>query len=468
MESIDQFLITLKDVIWSPPLLILLIGTGVYLTIILKGMQFRYLGYAIKEVFARTRSNSQGDISPFEALMTSLAGAIGTGSIVGVATGLAVGGLGSLFWMWITAFVGMATKYAESLLAVKYRVLDERGEMMGGPSQYIEQGLGWKWMAFLFAFFGAIGAITTGNLVQVNAITEAVNHLKEINPLWIGIVISIITGIVILGGVRSIGHVAGVLVPIMAIFYMAGGLIIIFMHFDKIPEAFGLIIKSAFTGQAAAGGFAGATTMMAIQSGVSRSVFSNEAGLGISSIAAAAARTDSPGRQGLITMTGALVSTVIVCTFTGLVLAVTGVHGATNEAGELLNGAMMAFAAFNSTITGGGYIVSIGLILFAFSTVIAWAYYGEKCFEYIFGARSVIIYRLLFTLIVIPGAIMKMEIAWYLADITNGLMVIPNLIALIGLSGVILAENQRFLDLVKKEEMQNKKQLLHKAYESKY
>lgn len=466
MENVDQFLSQLKDMIWSIPLLILLIGTGTYLTIILRGVQFRYLGYAIKQVFAQSRENSQGDISPFEALMTSLAGAIGTGTIVGVATGLAVGGLGSIFWMWVTAFVGMATKYAESLLAVKYRVLDERGEMMGGPSQYIEKGLGWKWMAFCFALLGAIGAITTGNLVQTNAITEAVNHLIDLDPLWTGIILAAITGLVIVGGVKSIGHVAGVLVPIMALFYMAGGLIIVAIHYDKIPDAFLLIIKSAFNGQAATGGFLGATVMMAIQSGVSRSVFSNEAGLGISSIAAAAAKTDSPGRQGMITMTGALVSTVLVCTVTGLVLAVTGVHGATNAAGETLNGASMAFEAFGSTITGGGYIVSIGLILFAFSTVIAWAYYGEKCCEYIFGGRSVIFYRMLFTLIVIPGAVMKMEMAWYLADITNGLMVIPNLIALIGLSGVIVAENQRFLDLVAQEKLEAKNDL-HKALESK-
>lgn len=463
MENIDQFLSHLKDAIWSAPILLLLIGTGAYLTIILKGVQFRYLGYAIKQVFARARMDSEGDISPFEALMTSLAGAIGTGAIVGVATALAVGGLGSIFWMWVTAFVGMATKYAESLLAVKYRVIDERGEMMGGPAQYIEKGLGWKWMAFLFAFLGAAGAITTGNLVQVNAITEAVQHLKTMDPFWIGVVLAGLTGLVIIGGVKSIGHVAGVLVPIMALFYMAGGILIIAMHLDKIPGAFVLIFKSAFTGQAATGGFLGATLMMAIQSGVSRSVFSNEAGLGISSIAAAAAKTDSPGRQGMITMTGALVSTVIVCTVTGLVLAVTGVHGATNEAGDVLNGASMAFAAFGSSIAGGGYIVSVGLILFAFSTVIAWAYYGEKCFEYIFGSRSVVIYRILFTLIIIPGSVMKMELAWHLADITNGLMVIPNLIALIGLSGVIVAENRKFLDLVKKEQQDEVDMNMQKA-----
>ncbi|KIC72465.1 Sodium/alanine symporter AgcS [Neochlamydia sp. EPS4] len=462
MENVDIFLSNFKNAIWSAPLLIFLIGTGAYLTIILKGVQFRYLGYAIKQVFARTRQNSQGDISPFEALMTSLAGAIGTGAIVGVATGLAVGGLGSIFWMWITAFVGMATKYAESILAVKYRIKDDRGEMMGGPMQYIEKGLGWKWMALLFALLGALAAITTGNLVQVNAITEAIQHLKAVDPFWTGIVLAGITGLVIIGGVKSIGHVAGVLVPIMALFYIIGGLIVITFHFDKIPHAFGLIIKTAFTGQGATGGFVGATLMMAIQSGVSRSVFSNEAGLGISSIAAAAAKTDSPGRQGMITMTGALISTVIVCTVTGLVLAVTQVQGAINDSGEVLNGAAMAFAAFESTIPGGSYIVSIGLILFAFSTVLAWAYYGEKCFEYIFGINSVNVYRILFTLIIIPSAVTKMEIAWYLADITNGLMVIPNLISLIGLSAVVVAENERFLALVQKERL-----ALQKTFESK-
>jgi AGCS family alanine or glycine:cation symporter len=463
----DLFLSDLKDFIWGPPLLILLIGTGVYLTVILKGVQFRYLGYAIKQVFAKTKRGSEGDISPFEALMTSLAGAIGTGAIVGVATALAVGGLGSLFWMWITAFVGMATKYAESMLAVKYRVLDERGEMMGGPAQYIEKGLGWKWMAIAFALIGAIGAITTGNLVQVNAITEAIGHLKAFDHLWIGIGLAIVTGLVIIGGVKSIGHVAGVLVPIMALFYMIGGLVILFMHYDQIPAALLLIFKSAFAGQAAVGGFAGSSIMMALQSGVSRSVFSNEAGLGISSIAAAAAKTDSPGRQGMITMTGALVSTIIVCTVTGLAIAVTDIHGATNDHGEILNGATMAFTAFSSTIAGGGYIVSIGLILFAFSTVIAWAYYGEKCFEYLFGPRSVLIYRILFTLIIVPGAILKMELAWHLADITNGLMVIPNLIALIGLSKVIVSENDKFLELVKAEELEKEKALTDKIYDHK-
>lgn len=456
MEQVDILLNNIKNFVWGPPLLILLIGTGIYFTIILKGMQFRYLGYAIKQVFAKQRQDSEGDISHFESLMTSLAGAIGTGTIVGIATAITVGGLGSMFWMWITAFVGMATKYAESLLAVKYRQLDDRGEMSGGPMQYIERGIGWKWMAILFAIFGAIAAIGTGNLVQVNAINEAVNQMITINPWWAGVIISAITGLVTLGGVRSIGHVAGVLVPVMALFYLIGGLIIIGMHYDRVPEALELIIRSAFSGQAAVGGFAGSTVMMAVQLGVSKSVFSNEAGLGISSIAAAAAKTDSPGRQAMITMTGALVSTVIVCSITGIVLAVTNVLGQTGANGQMLNGATMAIHAFGSTLSGGGYIVSVGLILFAFSTVIAWSYYGEKCCEYIWGERAVFIYRIFYVLIIIPGAALKMELAWYLADIMNGLMAVPNLIALIMLSGVITAETKSFLEDVENEKIAEK------------
>lgn len=451
MELIDTYLVHIKGIVWGIPLLALLIGTGIFLTFLLKGVQFRYLGYAIKQVFMKQGASSQGDISHFEALMTSLAGAIGTGTIVGVATAIAIGGLGSMFWMWITAFVGMATKYAESLLAVKYRVMDDRGEMMGGPMQYIERGLGWRWMALLFAFLGCVAAIGTGNLVQVNAITEASKTFINADPWICGVVISILTGMVIIGGVKSIGHVAGVLVPVMALFYIGAGLVIIVMNYQLIPQAITEIMQSAFQGQAAFGGFAGASLMLTIQLGVSRSVFSNEAGLGISTIAAAAAKTDSPGRQGMIIMTGALVSTVIVCSITGLVLAVTGVHGQTNAAGESLNGAAMAIQAFNTTISGGSYIVSIGLMLFAFSTVIAWAYYGEKCCEYIFGSRSVIWYRALYTLVVIPGAAIKMEAAWLVADIFNGLMAIPNLIAVIALSGVVVAETNTFLKIVKSE-----------------
>lgn len=457
MEEYERILGEIKNWVWGPPLLILLIGTGIYLTIILKGMQFRYLGYALKQAFFPQKYQAEGDISPFQSLMTSLAGAIGTGTIVGVATAIAIGGLGSMFWMWVMAFLGMAIKYSESLLAVKYRILDARGEMMGGPMQYIEKGLGWRWMAILFAIFGAIAAIGTGNLVQVNSIAEAINSTWTLNPWITGVILAIMTGTVILGGVKSIGHVAGVLVPVMALFYLTAGLIIILLNIDKLPEAFQLILHSAFNGQAAVGGFAGSTILMAVQMGVSRSIFSNEAGLGISSMAAAAARTDSPGRQALITMTGALISTVIVCSITGFVLAVTNVQGQSAASGKVLSGATMAIAAFNTTLPGGNYIVAVGLILFAFTTVIAWAYYGEKCFEYLFGEKSIFFYRIMYTLIVIPGAALKMEMVWNLADIMNGLMAIPNLIALLGLSGVILSETKAFIEMVKNEKVIDEK-----------
>lgn len=451
MEQLGSFIEKIHQLVWGMPLLLLLLGTGAYLTIILKGVQFTHLGYAIKQVFAKQKENSEGDISHFDALMTSLAGAIGTGTIVGVATGITIGGIGALFWMWVMAFLGMATKYAESLLAVKFREVDANGEMIGGPMEYIEKGLGWKWMAALFAIFGAIAAIGTGNLAQVNSISAAAYEMWHID-LWItGVVTAIFTGLVIVGGVKTIGHVAGVLVPLMAIFYITGGLIIIGIHYDRIPEAFGTIFRSAFYGQAAVGGFAGSTVMMAMQIGVARSIFSNEAGLGISTMAAAAAKTDSPGRQAMITMTGALLSTVIVCTITGLVLAVTDSLGTTTESGALMTGVALAMKAFG-TIPYGQYVVSIGLILFAFSTVIAWAYYGEKCCEYLFGVRSIIIYRLLYTLVVIPGAALQIKVVWDFADIFNGLMTIPNLIALLLLSKVIINETNSFLQVVKMEE----------------
>lgn len=447
-ELVDQ----IRNWVWGAPLLFLLLGTGAYLTIILRGMQFRYLGYAIVQVFSHRRKGAVGDISHFDALMTTLAGAIGTGAIVGVASAVMVGGLGSLFWMWITALLGMATKYAESLLAVKYRDIDRRGEMIGGPMEYMEKGMGKKWMAVVFAIFATVAVIGTGLLVQVNAMSHAMNAIWSIDPWVSGVVIALVTGLVIIGGVKSIGHVASVLVPLMALFYLSGGCIILAMNYTKIPGAFWMIITSAFSPAAGFGAATGLGIMSVIQMGVSRSVFSNEAGLGVSSIAAAAAKTDSPGRQGMITMTGALLSTIIVCTVTGLVLAVTGVLDRPELANH--NGATIAIEAFSSSFAGGGYIVSIGLLLFAFSTVIAWAYYGEKCFEYLFGEKSIIFYRIMFTLLVVPGAAIEMGMAWAMADIANGLMAIPNLVALVALSGVVVEETNKFIALIKKEKLQ--------------
>lgn len=446
MHSLETILFELKTLIWGVPLLMLLLGGGIFLTFLLKGIQFRYLGYAIKELFNSRKAEGAGDISPFESLMTSLAGAIGTGTIVGVTTAVTVGGYGALFWMWVTAVLGMATKYAESLLAIKYRKLDKKGEMNGGPMYYIEGGLGWKWMAVFFAIFGCIAAIGTGNLVQANAISESLNHsMPFLDPLVIGVVTAVLLGATILGGVKSIGKVCSMLVPMMALFYFFGGLTIIGLNYEAIPHAFYMIFHDAFSPSAALGGVAGGSLLLVIQMGVTRSVFSNEAGLGISSVAAAAAQTDSPPKVALLTMTGALISTIVICTITGLVLAVSGVVDANNSAG-----AALAIKAFNKTIPGFGFVVTGGLVMFAFSTIVAWAYYGEKCFEYLFGERWVKFYRILYVLIVIPAATLKLEVAWHLADAANGLMVIPNLVALLLLKDVIRDETQMFIRDLKK------------------
>ncbi|MBS4167467.1 sodium:alanine symporter family protein [Parachlamydia sp. AcF125] len=451
MEYIEGLLTEIKHMLWGPPLLLLLFGTGIYLTILLRGVQFRYFRFALKAVFAEQKQNSRGDISHFEALMTTLAGAIGTGTIAGVATGISVGGLGSLFWMCIAAIFGMATKYAESFLAVKYRVHDKRGEMVGGPMEYIERGLGWKWMAILFSIFGVIAAIGTGNLVQVNSIADALQNTLHFNPWSTGIGLAVVAGLVLVGGVKAIGKVAGILVPFMAILYLGAGVMVLAVNAPAIPDALYLILQSAFDGQAALGGFAGSSLMMAVQTGAARSVFTNEAGLGISSIAAAAAQTDQPGRQAMINMTGTFFSTILVCTMTGLVLAITGVLGQTTAEGQLISGASMAIAAFNTSLPGGGYLVTAGLVLFAFTTLLAWAYYGEKCFEYIFGEQLIPLYRLLYIIVIIPGAALKMSVAWNLADIANALMAFPNLIALIALSGVVSGETRSFLKEIANE-----------------
>lgn len=444
MDLFESILTRLQQLIWGPPMLLLLFGTGAYLTIVLRGIQFRYLGYSLRELFRKESTNQKGDISPMASLMTSLSGAIGTGSIVGVATAVAIGGLGSIFWMWVSAIFALATKYSESLLAVKYREMDKRGEMVGGPMHYISKGLGWKGAALAFAFFGAFAALGTGNLVQVNAIAEAVDAVWQI-PHWAtGLGISTLTLLIILGGVRAIGQVAVVLVPVMALLYLVGGLIVLGKNASEVPQAFWLIVTSAFHGQAAAGGFIGSTVAVAMQMGAARSVFSNEAGLGVGSISAAAAKTDEPCRQAFLNMTGVIFSTVIVCTVTGLTVAVTKSYEKICPDGSALTGASMVIDSFQSSFPGGAYIVSIGLILFAFSTIIAWAYYGEKCCSALLGERVVPFYRLLFGLIIIPGAMIKMELIWKVADISNAFLAIPNLLALLALSQVVAKETERF------------------------
>lgn len=446
----------IKDYIWGPPLLLFIGLVGLYLTFLLRGIQFRYLFDALQMAFFYKEKKSQsGDITHFQALMTSLAAAIGTGNIAGVATALASGGLGSIFWMWIIAFLGMAIKYSESLLAVKFRIKNAHGEMAGGPMYYLAYGAKVKFLATCFALFGIFATIGTGNMVQVNSVADALSDLLSINPWVTGIIVAIVTAAVLLGGVKSIGKVAEIFVPIMALFYFFGGFYIILYHIDKLPQVIVDIFQSAFTGQAAYGGFAGATVATAIQLGIARGIFSNEAGLGTSSIAAAAAKSDHPGRQALISMTSALLSTVVICTITALAIGVSGVFGEINpQTGKMINGAPMAIKAFGSVIMHGEYIVSIGLILFAYSTILGWAYYGEKCVEYLFGIEKVNLYRTVYIACIVLGAGLELQTVWTFADIMNGLMAIPNLLGLLLCHKVIREETKEFREIIKQEKEQ--------------
>lgn len=441
MEQLTSFFASASSFIWGVPLLVLLVGTGVLLTVRLRGIQVTMLGHALRETFARPKSNEAGDISHFKALMIALAATIGTGNIIGVATAITVGGPGALFWMWLTAAVGMATKYAEGVLAVKYRVVDANGEMAGGPMYYLERGLGQKWLGVLFALFGALASFGIGNMVQANAIAANLNDALGVSPILTGVVLTVCTAAVILGGVKKIGSVSAVLVPVMAVVYVSGCLFILIRFAGEVPGALALVFRDAFTGTAATGGFLGATVMLAIQKGVSRGVFSNESGLGSAPIAAAAAKTNEPCEQALVSMTGTFIDTIIICSMTGLVLIVTGAW----HSGEAVT--TLTRSAFDIGLPGnfGGFIVSFGIIFFAYSTILGWAYYGEKCMEYLWGVKALLPYRLVYSLCVAVGAAVKLELVWNFADVMNGLMAIPNLIGLLGLSGVIVAETNRFL-----------------------
>jgi len=431
----------ISGLVWGPPMLILLVGTGFFLTFRLRGLQFTKLLYAHKLIFTSDKK-SEGDISHYQALTTALAATIGTGNIAGVATAIFLGGPGAVFWMWMTGLVGMATKYSEAILAVKYRVTDSRGEMCGGPMYYIEKGMGWKWLGVLFAIFGAIAAFGIGNMVQSNSVADAVSTSFSISPMVTGIVLAVLTALVILGGIKSIGRVTALLVPFMAAIYTIGGLVIIFINFAEVPTALASIFSSAFGGEAAFGGAVGA----AIRFGVARGVFSNEAGLGSAPIAAAAARTDYPGRQALVSMTQTFIDTIVVCSITALAILTSGAL-ATGE-----TGAALTTSAFNVGLPGnGGVIVAVGIILFAYSTILGWCYYGEKCMEYLFSEKAVIYYRVAFVAFVFVGAVAKLDFVWTFSDVMNGLMAVPNLIGLLALSGVVVAETKRFLDATKDE-----------------
>lgn len=451
MEQLVYWIGRIDSFVWGAPLLILLTSVGLFLTIRLRGVQFRYLWYAHKLAFTRHDDNAKGDISHFQALMTALAGTIGIGSIAGVATAIVTGGLGSIFWMWVAALLGMATKYAESMLSLKYRVTDEHNEMCGGPMYFLEKGMNAKVLAVLFAVFGAITAIGTGNMVQANSVAQALQELVSFDPQWTGVVLTVVTGFALFGGIKRIGKIAGILVPVMSAFYLVSGLVILAIKLPMIPQALWMIVKTAFTGQAAAGGFLGSTIMAAIQMGVSRGVFSSEAGLGTSSISAAAAKTDTPGRQAMISMCTVFITSCVVCTITGLVIAVSGCVGMVDANGVALNGSILTIKAFEAVIPNGGALVTIALIPFAYSTILGWAYYGEKCVEYLFGIKATKPYRVIYTLTVLAGSALSLELAWGFANIMNGLMAFPNLIGLLFLSKVVVTESKMFEGVIRAE-----------------
>ncbi|MEG6616045.1 sodium:alanine symporter family protein [Peptococcaceae bacterium 1198_IL3148] len=449
--SFSELISTLSDFVWGPYMLVFIVGTGIFLTIRLGFLQVFSLPYALKLAFGRNQDKkSTGDISHFQSLMTALSATIGTGNIAGVATAYVLGGPGAILWMWITAVFGMATKYGEAILAVKYRIVDDNGNMAGGPMYVLERGLGQKWLGWLFAFFGAVAAFGIGNMVQTNSVADVVQSNFGVSPYITGVILAAGTAAVILGGIKSIGKVTSFIVPFMALFYVLGGLAIVALHIDLVPEAFALIFSDAFTGQAAAGGALGTV----IRWGVARGVFSNEAGLGSAPIAAAAAITDHPGRQALVSMTGTFLDTIIVCSITGLGLTIGGLTGAVEPG---LEGATLTAASFAALLPGsnfGAYLVTIGLMFFAYSTVLGWSYYGEKCFQYLLGTKGITLYRWAFVLVAYWGATAQLDIVWGIADVFNGAMAIPNLISLVLLSGVIVSETKDFKKIREKEKQQ--------------
>lgn len=438
LNSLPDVLGCIGGLVWGPVMIVLLLGVGVYLTLGLKAMPWRKLGYALKMLWAGRKTekeaDSQGEITPFQSLMTALSSTVGTGNIAGVATAITLGGPGAIFWMWVTALFGMATKYSESMLAVHFREVDELGNHVGGPMYYIKNGLGenWRWLAAVFAFFGMLAGFGIGNGVQANTVAHAFKENMGI-PTWLtGIVIAGLAAAVIFGGIKRIGSVAEKIVPLMAIVYIAGGAIILAFNIEQIPAAFAIIFHDAFTGTAAAGGFAGASVMYAIQYGIARGIFSNEAGLGSEPIAHAAAKTKTPVRQGMISMLGVFIDTIIICSITALIIVISGLWqtGAT--------GATLSTAAFNTELPGfGQFIITFSLIFFAFSTILGWSYYGERCAEYIFGVNVIKFFRIAWVIVIYIGATAHLQTIWTIADILNALMAIPNLIALALLSPLV-------------------------------
>jgi len=445
MELIHHYVAWLNGVVWGVPMLILILGTGLFLMVALKGMPLLRILMGFRLMWGgRIKGDAAtGDVSPFQALMTCLSATVGTGNIAGVATAIFLGGPGALFWMWCTALVGMATKYSEIVLAVHYREKDERGEYIGGPMYAIKNGLGksWAWLGFAFAVFGGLAGFGIGNMVQSNSMAEVLESTFHIERWVTGLVTTIIVALVILGGIKRIAKVSTSLVPFMCVGYVVMSLIVLGIYVDRIPAAFALIFTHAFTPSAATGGFAGAAVMMAMQYGVARGIFSNEAGLGTGGIAQAAGTTNSPVRSGLIGMIGTFIDTIIICSLTGLTIICSGVW----TSGE--KGASLSAAAFESALPGvGSYLLAIALLIFTFTTILGWSYYGEKCWIYLAGRKTVLPFRILWVLAVFGGAVFQLDFVWLLADTLNALMAIPNLIALLLLSPVVIKLTKDYFD----------------------
>jgi AGCS family alanine or glycine:cation symporter len=433
MSVFEQTIDAINGLVWGPIMLTLLLGTGIFLTIGLRGMTITRIPYAFKQLLQGRKGSGEGEISPFNALMTALSSTVGTGNIAGVATAIGIGGPGALFWMWCTALVGMATKYAEAVLAVNYRETDAAGKKVGGPMYYIKNGLGkrWKPLAFLFALFGALAGFGLANTVQSNTVSQVLFNNFQIPTVASGLVMAFLVALVLLGGIQRIAQVAGKLVPLMTVIYLVSTLLILLMNLPEIPAALVFIVDSAFNGTAATGGFAGATVMLALRMGVSRGIFSNESGLGSAPIAHAAAATNSPVRQGTIAMLGTFIDTLIICTMTGLVLIVTDVWNSD------LQGAAMTLQVFDSSLPFGGDILSLCIALFAFTTMLGWSYYGERCAQFLLGPKVVLPFRVLWVVGIFLGTQMSLGLVWKMSDALNGMMAIPNLIALLLLSPVV-------------------------------
>ncbi|PLW66881.1 alanine/glycine:cation symporter family protein [Pseudohalioglobus lutimaris] len=433
---------TVNSWAWGPVMLVLLLGTGVYLSVGLRFMTLKKIPVALRLLLQGRKGKGEGDISPFSALMTSLSATIGTGNIAGVATAVALGGPGALFWMWITALVGMATKYAEAVCAVTFREQDENGNYSGGPMYYIRNGLHrrWHWLAYAFALFGSLAGFGLANTVQSNSVSQVLNDAFNVPPIVTGLVLMALVGAVVLGGIRRIASVASLLVPMMALSYILLSVLVIAMNIEQVPAALVTIVDSALSGSAAAGGFAGATVWAALRFGVARGIFSNEAGLGSAPIAHAAARTDQPVQQGMIAMLGTFIDTLIVCTMTGLVIVIMDVLPTG------ISGASLTSLAFGNALPGGEYIVTLGLCLFAFTTMIGWSFYGERCVVFLVGARGVLPFRVFWVLAIPVGTLVQLDLIWLIADTLNAFMAVPNLVALLLLGPLVFRVTREYFD----------------------